>query len=176
MPINIEIKARIADRRGIEKRAAALADSGPEVIRQEDTFFRVLQGRLKLRFFSSQRGELIYYEREDRAGPKPSSYVRIQTNQPEELKTALAKALGIAGIVRKVRSVYLVGKTRIHLDKVEGLGEFLELEVVLSGRQSLHHGRKIAERLMECLGVKKSELVSGAYVDLLTQKRRKRRT
>ena len=158
----------------MEKRAAALANSRFKVIRQEDVFFRVRKGRLKLRFFGPRRGELIYYEREDRAGPKPSEYVRFPTNRPRELQQTLAKALGIAGIVRKTRHLYLVGNTRIHLDEVEGLGQFLELEVVLSARQTPRQGRRIAERLMEQLGVKNTELISGAYVDLLRLRRRKK--
>lgn len=174
MPTNIEIKARVTDRRAIEKRAAALADSGPQAIRQEDVFFRVRKGRLKLRYFGSRRGELIYYEREDSAGPKPSQYIRFPTNRPKELKQALGKALGIAGIVRKTRYLYLVGNTRIHLDEVEGLGQFLELEVVLSARQTPRQGRQIAARLMERLGIKSSDLISGAYVDFLLRRRGKK--
>jgi predicted adenylyl cyclase CyaB len=174
VPTNIEIKARVTDRLATEKSATAVADSGPQVIRQEDVFFRVRKGRLKLRFFGPRRGELIYYERENSAGPKPSKYIRFPTNRPKELQQALAKALGIAGIVGKTRHLYLVGNTRIHLDKVEGLGQFLELEVVLSARQTPRQGRRIAERLMKQLGVKNTELISGAYVDLLRLRRRRK--
>lgn len=174
MPTNIEIKAKVMDRQATEIRAAAVADSGPRVIRQEDVFFRVRKGRLKLRFFGPRRGELIYYEREDRAGPKPSEYVRFPTNRPKELKQALAKALGIVGIVRKTRHLYLAGNTRIHLDEVEGLGQFLELEVVLLARQTPRQGRQIAARLMERLGIKKSDLISGAYIDLLLRRPREK--
>jgi adenylate cyclase len=158
----------------MEKRAAALADSGTQVIRQEDIFFRVRQGRLKLRFFGPRRGELIYYQRENRAGPKPSSYVCFPTSNPKELTEALGKGLGIVGAVRKVRHLYLVGNTRIHLDEVEGLGQFLELEVVLSARQTPREGRRIANSLMKKLQLKRSDLISGAYVDLLLRRDRKK--
>ena len=144
MPTNIEIKARVVERRAMEKRAAALSDSSLRVIRQEDVFFNVRKGRLKLRFFGPRRGELIFYEREDSVRPKPSDYVIFPTNRPKELREALARALGVAGVVRKTRHLYLAGNTRIHLDEVEGLGHFLELEVVLSRGQKPREGRQIA--------------------------------
>jgi adenylate cyclase class IV len=122
MPRNVEIKARLADRRAVEKRVAGLADSGPEHIRQQDVFFRTPRGRLKLRIFDAWHGELIHYERADRSGPKLSSYVRVETNRPTELRTALAKAFGVRGVVRKRRRVYLAGNTRIHLDDVQAWG------------------------------------------------------
>lgn len=171
MANNVEIKARLADRRAVEKRVAGLADFGPEDIRQQDVFFHTGRGRLKLRFLSARRGELIYYERADGRGPKLSSYVRVETNRPAEMEAALSQAFGVRGIVRKRRRVYLAGNTRIHLDEVENLGQFLELEVVLSGRQSPRQGRRIAERLMNRLGIKKKDLISCAYLDLLRRRR-----
>jgi len=167
VPRNIEIKAKLSDRRSVEKRVAGLADSGPETIRQEDVFFHTRRGRLKLRIVDARHGELIYYERADRRGPKLSSYIRVETNRPAEMRAALSNACGIRGIVRKRRRVYLVGNTRIHLDEVKGLGAFLELEVVLSARQSPRAGRRVAERLMRRLGIGKQSLIDGAYLDLI---------
>jgi predicted adenylyl cyclase CyaB len=167
MPRNIEIKARIQERRTLEALVAGLADSGPEEIAQEDIFFNTRHGRLKLRIFDEHRGELIYYEREDQAGPKVSSYSRLPTNHPSDIREMLASACGISGIVRKQRRVYLLGNTRIHLDDVQGLGQFLELEVVLTPDQEPLTGREIAEQLMNRLGVQKSELIECAYVDLV---------
>ena len=79
----------------------------------------------------------------------------------------LKLAYGIRGIVRKTRYLYLVGQTRIHLDDVEGLGQFMELEVVLKEEQSNEEGQKIAEDLMSALGVERGDLIDGAYMDLL---------
>src|SRR5687767_14220176 len=130
MPANVEIKARVQDSAGIRARAEALASTSSQLIEQEDTFFVVPRGRLKLRILSSISAELIYYEREDRAGPKESRYSVFHTSEPDSLKALLQMSLGIRGIVRKQRTLYLVGQTRIHLDEVEGLGSFVELEVV----------------------------------------------
>jgi predicted adenylyl cyclase CyaB len=167
MPRNIEVKAKLLDRRSIEKRVAGMADSGPEEIRQRDVFFHTRRGRLKLRIFDARHGELIYYDRPDRRGPKLSTYVRVPTKCPAAIQAALASACGVRGIVKKRRRVYLVGNTRIHLDEVEGLGAFLELEVVLSARQSPRRGRNVAERLMNRLGIGRKSLIDCAYLDLI---------
>ncbi|MFN2187221.1 MAG: CYTH domain-containing protein, partial [Candidatus Promineifilaceae bacterium] len=79
----------------------------------------------------------------------------------------LESALGIRGIVRKRRWLYWVGNTRLHLDIVEGLGAFVELEVVLSTGQRIEEGEAIATSLMERLGISKGDLIEGAYIDLL---------
>jgi adenylate cyclase class IV len=72
------------------------------------------------------------------------------------------------GRVRKTRLLLLAGSTRIHLDRVEGLGDFLELEVVLRDDQTESDGRSFAQALLARLGVAPSQLIAGAYLDLLT--------
>jgi predicted adenylyl cyclase CyaB len=79
----------------------------------------------------------------------------------------LELAYGIRRIVRKIRYLYLVGQTRVHLDDVERLGRFMELEVVMREGQSDAEGQGIAEGLMDAFGVEKSDLLEGAYMDLL---------
>ena len=164
---NIEIKARVADLAAVEARAAALADSGPTDIGQDDTFFACPVGRLKLRELAPDRGELIHYERPDEGGPKLSRYVIAPTTDPAALREALARAWGTTGRVRKHRRLYLAGRTRIHLDRVEGLGHFVELEVVLAPDDDLAGGEAEARCIMDALGVAEADLVEGAYVDLL---------
>lgn len=167
MPSNIEIKARIRDFAEIQARAEKRSSTPVEVIPQEDTFFNVPHGRLKLRVLPENRGQLIYYTRPDQEGPKRSDYHIAYTADPENLKRVLELAYGIRGIVRKTRYLYLVGQTRVHIDDVEGLGQFMELEVVMQGGQSDAEGQAIAEGLMASLGVEKSDLLEGAYMDLL---------
>ena len=168
---NVEVKARLPD--GIEAllpRARALADGPEQRIEQDDTFFACTHGRLKLRDFGDGRGELIAYERADDAGPKLSDYVRAPNSDPAALRQALARATGTIGRVRKTRWLLLAGQTRIHLDRVDGLGEFMELEVVLRGDQSVAEGERIAERLLAQLGIDASQRVAGAYLDLLARR------
>ena len=167
MARNIEIKARIANIEALAPKAAALATEGPRQIAQDDTFFRCDTGRLKLRAFSDDDGELIFYRRADAAGPKESFYLRAPTTAPRMLRESLALAYGQAGRVRKQRTLFLAGRTRIHLDRVEGLGDFLELEVVLAEGEPADAGVLEAQALMRTLGIEPSQLVEGAYVDLL---------
>ena len=167
MPSNIEIKARVHDFIEMNRCAASLSDTSEQVIAQEDTFFITPKGRLKLRQLSPQHGQLVYYERADSSGPKLSNYLIAETSDPDALKAALSAALGVRGVVRKVRHLYLAGQTRIHLDQVDGLGDFMELEVVLCEGQSEGEGRAIAENLMNKLGAREEDLVQGAYMDLL---------
>ena len=167
MARNIEIKARIGDLDALCARAAAIADQGPFEIAQDDTFFRCVQGRLKLRAFSAAAGELIFYRRADQGGPKESFYLRTATADPATLREALTLAYGQAGRVRKQRRLFLAGRTRIHLDRVEGLGCFVELEVVLQDDEAAESGVHEAQALMARLGIDASQLIEGAYVDLM---------
>ncbi|CAG9169708.1 class IV adenylate cyclase [Cupriavidus pampae] len=169
MARNIEIKARIDSVEVVAPRAAALAQHAPERIEQDDTFFPCAQGRLKLRAFDASRGELIFYARPDQTGPKESFYILSPTASPDTLRAALSAAHGEGGRVRKVRTLFLVGRTRVHLDRVEGLGDFLELEVVLADDEPAEAGVAEAHALMDALGVERARLIDGAYVDLLTR-------
>lgn len=167
MPANIEIKARARDFDAIYRRAEGLSRVPAETIPQEDTFFNILQGRLKLRILAEDKGQLIYYTRPDQEGPKRSDYHIYYTSDPANLKRLLGLAYGIRGVVRKTRYLFLVGQTRIHLDDVEGLGKFMELEVVLQDGQSEAEGQAIAEHLMVSLGIEEADLLELAYMDLL---------
>lgn len=173
MPSNVEIKARLRDRARAEDWARNRADAGPQVLEQEDVFFRCEGARLKLRILGPKHGELIRYQRTDSAEVRLSQYELAPTEDPAALRSILAKTLGEAGVVRKTRRLYLVGQTRVHLDRVEGLGDFLELEVVLRPGQSEAEGKRIAEDLLAELGITKADLLADAYVDLLKHARPK---
>ncbi|XP_077450306.1 uncharacterized protein LOC144069092 [Stigmatopora argus] len=166
---NVEIKARVSQPLELAKMASELSQSEGSVIRQRDTFFHCRRGRLKLRDFTDGSGQLIFYERPDEDGPKLSRYSVVPTSDPSGLKAVLSAALGVKGEVRKERRLFLVGQTRVHLDAVEGLGHYMELEVVMRPQQTLEDGQKVAEDLMDKLGVTKDSLVTGAYVDLLLE-------
>jgi predicted adenylyl cyclase CyaB len=166
LPSNIEIKARARNFDDIKSRAEKLSDTPVSVIAQEDIFFHTPQGRLKLRILRDH-AELIYYTRPDQEGPKRSDYHITRSDDPKNLKCVLELAYGVRGVVKKTRYLYLVGQTRLHLDDVEGLGQFMELEVVMQEGQSDAEGQKIAEDLMSTLGVERTDLIDGAYMDLL---------
>jgi predicted adenylyl cyclase CyaB len=162
---NIEIKARIDSIEQLLPRARALADGDAERIEQDDQFFKVPHGRLKLRRFADGSAELIHYHRPDLAEARASDYVRVPASDPDTLAEALARANGLLGRVRKQRWLLRVGQTRVHLDRVEGLGDFMELEVVLHDGQSDEEGQAIAEALMQALGLGAAERLRGSYLD-----------
>lgn len=166
MPSNIEIKARAQNFADLKARAEKLSHAPVQVIPQTDIFFNTPQGRLKLRILDDH-AQLIYYTRPDQDGPKRSDYHITRSTDPDNLKRVLELAYGIRGTVKKTRFLYLVGQTRIHLDDVEGLGQFMELEVVMAEGQSDADGQQIAEELMASLGVESGDLIDGAYMDLL---------
>ena len=167
MPVNIEIKARVHDFESLYKKAKKLSDTPCQVIPQEDTFFNCPQGRLKLRELNPQLGQLVFYQRADIQGPKHSDYRIFETHRPAELKEILSDAYGVRGVVSKVRYLFMVGQTRIHLDKVKDLGEFIELEVVLKPGQVDTDGEQIAKNLIQQLGITKQDLIDVAYMDML---------
>jgi adenylate cyclase class IV len=193
MAQNIEIKARATNVASQLKLAEQISDKALEILVQRDTFFKVADGRLKLREFhddsrdtvsdtvsdtrAARAAQLIFYRRIDTSGPKLSEYYITETDDAMGLKSVLQKAYGIRQVVNKVRSLYMVGRTRLHFDAVENLGDFIELEVVLGEHDSVQGGeapsetraqaRAEAEALMQQLNIQASDLIDVAYVDLL---------
>jgi predicted adenylyl cyclase CyaB len=167
MPRNIEIKAEAKDLSLIRAKAEAIAGTTGETIYQEDIFFHSEAGKFKLRKLGSDHGELIFYERLEEAGLKDSSYLIAETKDPDLLKIILTKACGVKGEVRKVRELFIAGQTRIHLDQVEGIGDFIELEYVMKDGQAGEEGINALRGLMEKLGIREDDLKVGAYLDLM---------
>jgi predicted adenylyl cyclase CyaB len=157
----------VRDLAALRKRVVEVSTSGPELLVQRDTFYTVLHGRLKLREFGDGTAELIYYQRPDQAGPKTSKYIRTQISDPASTRELLGQALETKAVVSKQRELFLAGRTRIHLDEVDGLGTFMELEVVLTEGETDSDGERIASLLMEQLDVRQEDLIAQAYVDLL---------
>ena len=169
MPANVEIKARLTNPAQARDTARRLSGGDPDIIDQHDVFFASRSGRIKLRMFSDGTGELIEYHRPDTADIRTSSYRLVTAADAQALREILMKAgVTVTGEVRKRRLLYLVGRTRVHLDSVEGLGDFLELEVVLRADQTAEAGSAIAAELMDAFSIDRGQLVAGAYVDLLT--------
>ena len=172
MPRNIEIKARIDSVNTLLPRAQAVSGGRPETIHQDDTFFRVPHGRLKLREFADGSAELIHYHRPESGEARASDYVRVPVPDAAALREALARGCGLLGRVRKERQLLLAVaggfNTRIHLDRVQDLGDFMELEVVLQEGQSDRSGAAEAERLMAALGLQGAPRLAGSYLDMLS--------
>ena len=170
MARNVEIKAFAPNFAEVSSKAKSLSAAAPEIIEQVDAFFRTARGRLKLRFVSPTRGELIFYQRADQAGPKTSVYSIYSTSNPADLRAVLSATYGEDVTVEKVRTLYQIGRTRVHLDSVKHLGQFVELEVVLEDGEAAETGIAEAQRLMDDLGIRQESLIEGAYADLLRRK------
>ncbi len=167
MATNIECKAVARDLADLRERAQHLGAQPAGVLHQVDTFFCCSQGRLKLRQFRTGTAELIAYERSDRAELRRSHYTRVAVPEDGALLQALRDSLGIRAVVRKTRELWLLGTTRIHLDQVEGLGDFVEIEVVLDDTVDSASGEVLAQRLQAQLGIEAADVQAQAYVDLL---------
>jgi predicted adenylyl cyclase CyaB len=169
MPRNIEIKARISSVEELLPKVRLMAERGPWEIRQDDHYFACAGGRLKLRVDAEGAGELIYYRRSDQLSPRPSFYLRSAIPDPDTLRELLAQAFGEVGRIEKRRTLFLRGRTRIHLDQVKGLGHFLELEVVLAEDEPLAQATIEANELLKQLGLDPSQRIAGSYLDLLAE-------
>ncbi|XP_077270611.1 uncharacterized protein LOC143901861 [Temnothorax americanus] len=170
---NIDVKAVIRDIERTIAKATELSETPEVKIEQHDTFFKAKDGRLKLRKFKDGAAELILYKRPNVLGPKLSTYDKVELNADivESITNILSQAMGVLGIVKKTRLLYIVGQTRIHVDKVDGLGDFIELEVVLKEDQDVEEARDIADNLVRKLFIKEDDLIAEAYVDLLNSKK-----
>ncbi|GAB1598568.1 uncharacterized protein LOC115212073 isoform X1 [Argonauta hians] len=166
---NIEIKARVGDVEQLKEKVLLESGSRSDLLIQEDVFFNVPQGRLKLRKTQNAQSMLIYYERKDTEDAKESNFDISFIEDPASLQVVLSRALGVKGIVKKQRELYITGQTRVHVDVVEGLGNFMELEVMMKENQDKSEGIQIAEDLMAKFNIQNSDLIAGAYIDLLSE-------
>jgi predicted adenylyl cyclase CyaB len=169
MPANVEFKARLRNAAAAHAIAARLSGAGGEPIPQTDIFFEASSGRLKLRILGPARAEWISYQRTDSAAPRRSDYRIAPAANPAELIQVLAPALTVTGVVKKERRLYRYGQARIHIDRVDGLGDFLEIEVVLRPEQPEAEGHAMANDLLRRFGVAPDDLLGCAYVDLMRE-------
>ena len=167
MARNVEIKAHVRDPARFRELVEVVSDTAPVTIRQEDIFFDSPQGRLKLRKFPDGSAELIHYHRPDSVEPVGSEYTKAPIEDPLSLEEVLSRALGVRGVVRKSRKLYRVGPTRIHFDRVEGLGNFMELEVVVAPGEDSESAIDVAKGLMARLAIAPEDLIESAYIDLI---------
>jgi homotetrameric cytidine deaminase len=164
---NVELKALDPDPARSLERALALGAEDHGVIVQRDTYFRVREGRLKLREEEPGEAHLIAYSRPDAAAVRVSSYRVVPVPDPAGLLAALAETNGVDVVVEKRRRLLLWENVRIHLDAVEGLGSLLELEAVAEPGSDLTRERRQVAQLREALDIRDEALREGSYADAL---------
>ena len=139
------------------------------MLRQRDTYFHAVQGQLKLREARPALPELIAYARAELAGPKVSHYNIVAVADHVGLTDALRNSLGVRVVVEKARRLLLWCNVRIHLDRVAGLGDFVELEAVAASPGGLEVERDRVEELRRALGIADERLIAHGYAQLLTR-------
>ena len=162
---NVELKALDPDPARTLGRALALGAEDRGVIVQRDSYFHVREGRLKLREEEPGEAHLIAYARPDAAEVRVSSYRVVPVPDPDGMRAALAAANGVDVVVEKRRRLLLWETVRIHLDEVQGLGSFVELEAVAPHESDLEHEREQVARLRDELGIEDAALREGSYSD-----------
>ena len=166
MAKNLEFKVRCESLAALQPRLADLAATHRETVHQVDTYFHNQTGRLKLRETNeTAEGWLIYYERPNHENSRYSLYELCEIAEPAQLKKLLAAALGVKTVVKKKRAVWMFNNTRIHLDIVDGLGEFVELETVFQGQTE---AEAVAEHqhVKTTLHLDKAEPIAVSYSEI----------
>ncbi len=167
--VNVEIKARTADPDALE---ALLEARGARFVgrdRQVDTYFRCPCGRLKLREGTIENA-LIYYRRANAEGPKRSDVELARLAPDPALREVLDAALGVEIVVDKSRAIYFVDNVKLHVDRVSGLGDFVEIEAIdEDGSLGEARLREQCEAFMRELGVGTADLVARSYSDLVAE-------
>lgn len=164
---NIELKAKDTDPERSLATCEALGAEAQGVLIQRDTYFNASHGRLKLREENGATPHLIAYERPDLSGQRESRYRIIEVESAEELKAVLSDTLGVKVVVAKERRLFLwEGNVRIHLDAVEGMGNFIEFEAIALPGSDLSREQAQVVKLREAFGLTDADLIARSYSDL----------
>jgi len=162
---NVEFKAELRDPALARSICAAIGATQVATLRQTDTYYRLPAGRLKERKTASEPTEWVFYERPDDARPRVSRFTiyseaeAVERFAPERLERWLT--------VRKTRELFMLGNVRIHLDRVEGLGSFIEFEALVSRKQDIPGCHRAIARLRRALAPALGEAIAVGYSDLL---------
>ena len=162
---NIELKARDLDPARWLRVCEQLGAEDHGELWQRDTYFVVAHGRLKLREQRPGTPHLIQYDRADQPQQRESQYRIAAIEDPDAVKAALAASLGVRTVVEKRRRLFLHGPVRIHLDDVDGLGSFLELEAVATPDSDLAEERRLVAELRQAFAITDDLLVATGYAD-----------
>lgn len=168
---NVEIKARCNNLAFVRNKLIELKADFKGLDHQIDTYYHSLKGRLKMREGNIENN-LIHYNRPDQSGPKQSDFTLFKTDNPEGLKDILSKSMGVKVVVDKKREIYFIDHVKFHIDEVEELGSFVEIEVTdMNGSKSVEELQSVCEEYMGILQISTNDLLYVSYNDLLLEKR-----
>lgn len=167
--LNVEIKARCGDADFVRNYLVSKNADFKGIDKQTDTYFNVLNGRLKLREGNIENN-LIYYSRTNQAGPKNSHFKLVKVEDAAGLKEALAESIGVKIIVTKKRDIYYINNVKFHLDEVPGLGHFVEIEAGnILADLSQEELKEQCDFYMKEFGIMEEDLIDVSYSDMLMQ-------
>jgi adenylate cyclase class 2 len=168
--LNVEIKARCNDRESIRNYLLQHKAELKGTDEQTDTYFNVPNGRLKLREGNIENN-LIFYERNNQAGPKSSHFNLVKVDDAKGLKEVLTKSMGVKVVVTKRREIYYINNVKFHIDEVPDLGSFVEIEAgnILADLSATQLKEQCGHYMRE-LGIDESDLVEISYSDMLLEK------
>ncbi len=166
---NVEFKAKVDDLPVYEQRLLTLNPYFKGADHQVDIYFKVAEGRLKLREGNIENA-LIGYQREDTATAKLSNVLLYPVAGDATLKTMLTKHLGVKVVVDKLRRIYFIDNVKFHFDTVAGLGTFIEVEAIdKDGRFSADYLREQCDKYFAFFELETSQLQSRSYSDMLME-------
>jgi predicted adenylyl cyclase CyaB len=163
---NLEAKFRLSDHALAYARALAIGFERSAVLTQRDTFYVVANGKLKLR----EQGDgawLIHYRRDDQLELQVSDYTLVAISDSPAMRTLLTEALGALAVVRKHRILMMRRNVRLHLDRIEGLGNFGEIEAVLQEGESPVQFQEEVAGILAALGIATADLINQSYFELM---------
>ena len=164
---NIEIKARYSKTNRAREILKTIETEFSRTEIQTDTYYNIENGRLKIREIESGPSQLVHYFRENKAGPRPSRYEIVSLREVKKVKARLQEEHGLLGIVKKKREIWVWKNVRIHLDVVDGLGRFLELEAVVDKEEDMKNDETKVRWLMEKFDIEEKDLVAESYIDMV---------
>lgn len=165
--INFEFKASTDHLEALEKKLLELNPIYIGQDKQTDTYFNVANGRLKLREGNIENA-LIYYERQNVTGAKQSDILLYKHPPDKDLKDILIKLHGIKVIVKKVRKIYFIENVKFHLDSIDELGTFVEVEAIDNdGNIGIEKLKEQCRKYAELFGIKSEDYISLSYSDLI---------
>ena len=168
--VNFEIKAKLDNQDKIREILKSRGADFKGIDHQIDTYFKVNFGKLKLREGKIEN-YLIYYQRENKRGPKQSNIILFEVSPGSSLKEILTESLEILVVVDKKREIYFIGNVKFHIDTVDNLGTFLEIEAIdKSGKMDKKKLFKQCQFFLNLFKISQEDLISVSYSDLLLQK------
>jgi len=162
---NLELKSKYHNLERLRNLVREIGAEHQKTMCQRDTYFAVPKGRLKLRETDGEPAQLIYYEREDKNESKYSNYFISEISNPVAFKRVMIAALGVKIEVTKIRELWMFRNTRIHIDGVDGLGDFVELETVID-KQTDEEAQEEHQFVKEKLEIDDAELIAVSYGDM----------